>query len=96
MPAALTSAMAGFDDSQVASAVTDRLEVSASAAVAVNGVVAPIAGGVPVTVTALTVVLGVVDGVEGADGEATAGGVGEEESLHAAENATKATSSSSR
>jgi len=73
-----------------------RLEVSESAAVAVNGVVAPTAGAVPLTVTALTVALAVVEGVEGVDGvEAAAGDVGELESLHAAENETTATSSSS-
>src|ERR1041385_1659235 len=43
--------MAGFDDCHAASVVTDLLDASASAAVAVNCAVAPTNGAVPVTVT---------------------------------------------
>jgi hypothetical protein len=51
---ALTVATAVLDDSHVASAVTTRLEVSESAAVAVNCDEAPAAGAAPLTVSAAT------------------------------------------
>src|SRR3954464_10447262 len=71
----VTVATAVLDDCHAASDVTDRLELSGSAAVAVNCVELPTAGTVPFTVTELTLPEGGVDDVagcvdvDGVDGE---------------------------
>lgn len=64
MPA-LTVATAALDDCHVASDVTGLLEVSESAAVAVNCAVPPTVGDVPLTVTAVTFPDDGVDGEVG-------------------------------
>jgi len=86
MPA-LTAATAVLDDCQVASGVTDLLEVSESAAVAVNCAAPPTAGAVPLTVTAVIFPEDETDGDAGCVAGAGDGVVGE--LLHAAETAAR-------
>jgi hypothetical protein len=87
----LTVATAVSDDCHVASAVTDRVVVSASAAIAVNCAVPPTAGAVPLTVSVVTFAEdGVVAGVEDID-DVEDGVVGE--LVHAVHTHVTATSS---
>lgn len=87
-------ATAVLDDCHAASDVTGRLELSESAAVAVNCAALPTAGAVPLTVTAVTLPgdgvdedVGGVDVVDGAD-DGVVGGL-----VHAAHKDTTAAAS---
>lgn len=92
----LTLATAVLDDCHVASAVTERLELSGSAAVAVNCVELPTAGAVPVTVTELTLPEDGADGVSGCAVDVGGVDVGEgvDGELHAAVPTPRMTRSS--